>query len=376
MKIIHIITGLHSGGAEAVLYRLIQHRESSQHIVISMMDEGKYGSKLTTLDIPVFCLNMPRGKITFYGLKKLWRILKKQKPDVVQTWMYHADLVGGTIARLIGIKRIVWGIRNSNLSPEKTSLSTRLVARTCALLSHLVPAKIVSCAAQAVESHQSIGYANKRFVIIPNGYNFQQFTPNLIMRKKIHEQLGLSDMPPNLGMIGRFDSLKDHLNLIKALGILNKNGILFRCLLVGLDMDANNTILNQWLNQENIQDNVLLLGQSDDIPSVMNALDLHVLSSIGEAFPNVLAEAMACGIPCVTTNVGDAALIVGDTGWVVPPSDSQALADAILAAIEEKERHPDTWRARKQAARQHIINNFSIERMVVAYNKVWLGAKK
>lgn len=371
IRILHIITGLNNGGAEMVLYRLIETDTKHQHIVISMMEEGKYGSKLNKLGIIVHCLNMPRGKITLSSLFKLWLLIKNYKPNVVQTWMYHADLIGGLIARLAGVKKVLWGIRNSNLSSKNTSLSTRLVARACALLSYIVPNKIISCAIQAAESHQAIGYARKRFVVIHNGYNFKHFAPDDVARKRLREQLNLSSVFPILGMVGRFDPLKDHENLIKALGIIKSKGIRFQCLLVGLNMSIDNKPLVDLLNQEKIQDDILLLEQRDDIPSIMNTLDLHILSSLGEAFPNVLAEAMVCGTPCVTTNVGDAHLIVSDTGWVVPPSNSFALAEVITIALEEWKNYPTVWKNRQKAARNQIIEKFSIERMVDAYHQIW-----
>jgi Glycosyltransferase len=123
-----------------------------------------------------------------------------------------------------------------------------------------------------------------------------------------------------------------------------------------------------------LEDNISLLGQRTDIATIMNSLDVHILSSsFGEGFPNVVAEAMACGTPCITTDVGDAAIIVGDTGWVVPPKDSQALANAMLEAMEEKQNNPQAWKARKQACRERIVNNFSIEKMVDSYHQVWFN---
>lgn len=375
MKIFHIITGLNNGGAEASLFRLITNEAKNTHIVISMMDQGKYGKPLQEQGIIVHCLNMPCGKINYQGLRKFWKLLKAIKPDVVQTWMYHADLIGGIVAKLQAIP-CVWSLRNSDLSPQKTSLSTRAVARLCALLSPILPAKIISCAQQAATIHQKLGYKKNKFIIIPNGYNFDQFRVKKADINTLSTSLNLPDTFPILGLVARFDPQKDHHNLIQALKIVHVQNVPFHCLLVGKDISPNNQELFSWIEQAGLIERISLLEQRDDIPLIMHRLDIHISSSYGEAFPNVLAEAMACGTPCVTTNVGDAALIVGDTGWVVPPSNSQALANAILVALKEKEENPSAWQARKQAARQHIVDNFSIERMVAAYNQVWQGAKK
>ena len=372
MKILHIITGLNNGGAEASLFRLITNDTKNTHIIISMMDEGKYAQPLQELGITVHCLNMPRGKIHYKGQQKLWQLLKEIKPDVVQTWMYHADLIGGIVAKSQAIP-CVWSLRNSDLSPQKTSLSTRAVVRLCALLSPVLPAKIISCAQQAATVHQKIGYKKNKFITIPNGYNFDQFCVKEADINTLSTSLNLPNNVPILGLVARFDPQKDHHNLIQALKIVHDQNVPFHCLLIGKDISSDNQELFSWVEQAGLIERISLLEQRDDIPLIMHRLDIHTSSSYGEAFPNVLAEAMACGTPCVTTNVGDAALIVGDTGWVVPPSDSKALANAILTALKEKEENPSAWQARKQAARQRIIDNFSIERMVAAYNQVWQG---
>jgi glycosyltransferase involved in cell wall biosynthesis len=172
--------------------------------------------------------------------------------------------------------------------------------------------------------------------------------------------------------VGRFDPQKDHVNLLAALAYIQRQGVDLACVLVGTGLDADNTPLLQQIEQAGLQSRVRLLGRRNDISAVMNALDVHVLSSSAEAFPNVLAEAMACGTPCVTTDVGDAPLIVGDTGWVVPPRNAEALADAIESALSVKS--DPGWNERKHAARLRIEQNFSIERMVAAYNEVWREA--
>ena len=171
-----------------------------------------------------------------------------------------------------------------------------------------------------------------------------------------------------LGMVGRFDPMKDHYNLLKALGELKQSGQDFVAVLVGRGLDTKNKQLLGWLQEMDLMKNVKLLGQRTDIPAVMNALDFHVLSSCTEAFPNVLAEAMACGTPVITTDVGDAALIVGDAGWVVPPRDHLALANALQSAMSLS---PEACVEKGKVARVRIVEHFSIEKMVSSYHEVW-----
>ncbi len=376
MRIVNIITGLSDGGAEAVLYRLCTYDKQNHHIVISLMDEGKYGSLLRQAGIKVHCLGMPRGRITFKGIAHLFYLLRTEQSEVVQTWMYHANLLGGVAARLAGVQHVCWGIHNSSLVSGKSKLSTIWIARVCAILSYFGPKRIISCSHKSVKVHEKLGYISKKFIVISNGYSLEHFKPNSEMRIVLRGEWGVADDMPLIGMVARFNSQKDQANLVSALGQLKRQGWRFCCALIGTGMDLQNFQLNEWLKAEGLTDQILLLGQRSDIPAVMNALDIHVLSSAyGEAFPNVLAEAMACGTPCVTTDVGDAAEIVGDTGWVVPPSESGKLAQVLAEALDEW-RVPKVWDRRQDQARQRIVKHFSLQKMVEAYRSVWRETKK
>lgn len=372
MNIVHVITGLGNGGAESVLCRLCEADKANRHHVISLRERGPSADRLERAGVDVHCLDMPRGRIRLQGLIRLHGLLKQLRPDVVQTWMYHADLVGGLIARLSGIRAIVWGIRNSTLDPQRSSRATQLVVKSLAWLSNRVPARILSCSANAAEIHRALGYRADLFVVIPNGYPIAEFIPDADARSTTRASLGISGHMPVLGMAARFDPQKDHVNLLQALVLLKKQGRSFACLLAGDGMVAGNALLSRTIRQYGLESDILLLGQRNDMPNFMNALDVHVLSSCsGEAFPNVLSEAMACGVPCVTTDVGDASLIVGDTGWVVPPSSHQALAAALDAAIVEYSANDDRWPLRKADCRKRIVDNYSLEKMIAAYNEVW-----
>lgn len=373
MKILHIITGLNNGGAEAVLFRLVSSdtQSGNQHTVISMMGQGIYASRLQRIGCTVHCLNMPRGRITLRGLMAMHHCLRTLQPDVVQTWMYHANLVGGLIARLAGIRNIVWGIRQSNLDQDKNSRLTLLIIRVSARLSGWIPARIVCCSEHAMRLHRAIGFCARKMTLIPNGFDLDRFDTDRQARRETRHRLELDGNKPIIGMVARFDPLKDHQNLISALKLVKDRHGAFVCLLVGAGMTTANLELNGLLAQSGLGHDMHLLGPQDDMPAIMNALDLHVLSSAGESFPNVLAEAMACGTPCVTTDVGDAAAIVGDQGWVVPPRCAPALANAILAALAEYASRPCHWQQRQRASRARIARRYALGPMVAAYLDLW-----
>ena len=372
MRVLHVIAGLDDGGAEAILYRLITRDNTDIHHVISLTSHGKYGHLLEQAGTGVTALNMPRGRLTPQGMKRLWQTVRRWRADVLQTWMYHADLLGGVVAKLIGIP-VVWGIHNTLLEPGRSPKTTIWVAKLCAPLSRWIPERIAACAHRAVKVHAALGYDSKRMHVIPNGHDLSRFIPDAAARRRLRTEWEIPDNVALIGMVARFDPYKDHHNLIHALSLLLLQRSDFLVVLVGKGLDANNKLLMNMLGTENITEKVRLLGQRHDIPDVMNAVDLHVLSSSAEAFPNVMCEAMACGTPCVSTDVGDANSIVGETGWIAPPRDPQSLANAIgkaLAAWDDKEN----WKQRQQQSRQRISDNFAIDAMVNAYRTLWKSA--
>jgi len=325
------------------------------------MDGGKYGPLLAARGIAVTTLDMPRGRVTLRGLWRLFRLIRRLRPDVVQTWMYHADLVGGVVARLAGRRNVFWGIRHTTLVPGESGRSTILVARLCARLSRIVPRYIVCCAEKSREVHAALGYDRALMCVIPNGYDLSVFRPDETAGQQLRRELSLALDAPVIGFVARYDPQKDHETLLRALAVLHAQGGCPVCLLVGTGLEPGNAAVANRIAALNLDDRVRLLGRRDDIPAVMNALDLHVMSSaFGEAFPNVLAEAMACGTPCVSTDVGDAS---------VPTRDPDALAAAIADLLAERGT-PD-WSARCDAASRHIAEHFSIQRMVEHYRTVW-----
>ncbi|SAI27068.1 glycosyltransferase [Bordetella ansorpii] len=370
--ILHVITGLGQGGAEAVLFRLAVHPvQPVRHVVVSLTDEGIYGARLRTAGIEVHTLDMPRGRVSLAGLRALHALMKQVRPQVVQTWMYHADLIGGVVARLAGIRAVAWGIRNSGAHLERSSRSARLVLKLCALLSGRVPRAIVCAAQDSAERHRELGYRADRLMVISNGYDLARFTPDAEARERMRALWRVAPDVPLAGCVARWDPLKDHRNLLQAIGRLVREsrdrGL--QCVLIGRGMATGNTELADLIDAEGLRGRVLLAGPSDDVPAVMNALDMHVLSSCAEGFPNVVAEAMACGTPCVVTDVGDAAYILGDTGPVAPPEQPAALADAIEAVLAQlATRGRD---ALGQAGRQRVLEKFDLQRMVDAYVEVW-----
>lgn len=376
MQILHIITGLGDGGAEAVLYRMCKFDKEFNHTVISLGGQEKYVSMLKNLDISVHALDFSNKTINLYGLYKLYKHIRKIKPDVVQTWMQHADLIGGAIAKLAGIKNIFWGVHYAFLIRENDKKINTLIYRINIVLSHILPKKIIYCAYEAKKAQEKNGFCRRKGLVIQNGYDYDNFIKNHSAGSNFRNEIGIDDGVFLIGHVGRFDPNKDLTNLICAISLLKKSIYKFKVVLVGTGLDNNNSFLLRLLHDHDVSDFVYLLGRRNDIPAVMNGIDLFALSSKSEAFPNVLNESMLCCTPCVTTDVGDAGKIVGSHGWVVKPEDPKLLADGILKAMDEKNKKTTLWQNREENCRRRIVDNYSLQKMVSSYKKEWLKVLK
>ncbi|MET1253598.1 glycosyltransferase [Aliikangiella maris] len=376
MKVLHITLGLGNGGAEGALFRLVTFDKSNEHIIISIMGDGIYGQKLRESGHTIFSLAVRRGKVKFSCFYSIYKIVKEVRPDVVQTWLYHSDLLGGIIARLAGVKTVVWGIRHSNLDPKLNSKIIIYIAKISSLFSKIIPKRIISCSIKAAEVHKNIGYKASIFEVIPNGYDLNKIKHTRKGRYGYRSNWRIGEKEIVFGVVGRWDPLKDHKNFIRAVSDLKRQykGSI-KCILVGPNIDNSNVELVKLIRYYELEDDFLLLGPTKQISEVMSAFDLLVLPSLGEAFPNVVAEAMACGTPCIVTDVGDASFIVGSNGWVVPPADHIALSNAMSESIA-KNADENEWQNLTQRCRERIEQNFSIESMVSRFSDVWFDAKE
>ncbi len=338
-----MIVGLGVGGAENMLLRLLAAMDKNkfQSEVISLTDEGKIGAKISALGIPLHLMGMQPGKAKLKDLMRLTRLLRKLQPDCVQTWMYHADLIGGLAAKLAGVKKIAWNIRCSRLTKEDTARSTLLLANLCAKLSRWAPNRIICCSEASRITHTERGYDRSKMIVIPNGYDLSAFKPSQLAKEEVRNELGLPSQTPMIGLVARFDPLKDHLNFVEAAAILSKIRKDVHFVLCGSEITLQNAKLFSWIEERGLTAQFHLLGRREDVPRLNAAMDVASCSSFSEGFPNVIAEAMACGTPCVVTEAGDSALIVGDTGYVVPVRDPQKLAEgwAKMLALSPQERH-------------------------------------
>lgn len=376
MKIMHITTALGNGGAESAMYRLIKGSPSNDHVVVCLIGTGMYQQLLEEAGIQVYLLDMKASLLPIRSLYRLVKILKLHKPDVVQTWMYHANLIGAIAAKSTGVPKIYWGIRMSNPRLGRVGKATQFVNWICAKLGNALPTKIVSCAHKATEEHIKIGYPESKFVTIPNGYNLNEIRFSSTDRNEIRKKWTSNANAMLIGVVARWHPQKDHKTLMEALShpAIEQNDS-WELILIGPNMDEKNAQLAKLINRYNLSNRCVLSGPASTIAPTMSGLDLLVLSSSDEGFPNVLAEGMACGTPCVSTDAGDAKHIIGDTGWVSPIKDATALAINIEKAMNAF-KHKTEWNTRKEKCRNRIERCFSIEKMSENYNRLWADASE
>ncbi len=340
-----------------MLFKLLMAQRGPDHSarVVSMTRMGAVGLKIQALGIPVHALEMRRGRPHPRAFASLLRLLGNDRPDVVQTWMYHADLMGGMAAKMLRIP-VVWGVRHDGIRREDKPL-TRFTVRLCALLSRWIPEKVVFNSESALRSHRNLGYAAGRLVVVPNGFDLSRFRPDPEARKSVRQELGIGEDAPLVGLLARYHPHKDHATFMAAAGQIRRRCDRVQFVLCGDGIEWNNSELVAAIDREGVRGTVHLLGRREDPERVMAALDLCCLSSTTESFANVLGEAMACGVPCVSTDCGDSRSIIGETGRVVPVRDAGAFADAVVDLIE---LDPHERQALGAAARSRVKSSYDI----------------
>ena len=356
-SMVHVITNFAGvGGAEMMLARLIQHTEHQyEHVIIALMKTSEvYQSTLDRCQAH-YALDW-NGINTLGTVSKLRTLLKKLQPATVQCWMYHANAL--TSLSVIGLAQkpnVVWGVHHSLASPKDESISTKIALGLSKILSQQASA-IIYCAHSSMQQHQAFGFKNGNSQVIANGVFLDKFQPNLQLKE-----------PTVIGFAGRYHTAKGYPYLFETMGLLKDKNIIFKIAGSGASLENPEVKALFELHQLDAR-KVHLLDQISDMPAFYQSIDVFLMTSITEGFPNVLVEAMASGLPCISTDVGDTKYIVQDLGRIVPPRNAQALAQAILKYVQQSN---DEKLQLKQAVRERVEAYFSIEQVSRQYMQVW-----
>jgi glycosyltransferase involved in cell wall biosynthesis len=369
IKVMHLITGLDTGGAEVNLQRLTDDmdRDRFENVVVSLTTQGPLAEVICRQGIRVEVIGMSRFIPSPAAFWRLYRLLRSERPDILQTWLYHADLCGLLAGRAARVPAIAWNIRCSNMGEEyQRGINGALVR----LLTQLSPyPNVVAANSQAGrEEHTARGYKPKHWVILENGFDSTIFRPREDAPAYLRRELNLSDDTVLIGLVARHDRIKDHKGFLRAAAELHSKNREAHFVLIGDDVDDRNSLLNGLIEDLGLRDWVHLMGRREDIPMLTAGLDIATCCSLGEGFPTVVGEAMACAVPCVVTDVGDAARIVGDTGIVVPPANANALTDGWREMIA---KGPVGRAELGQRALARVDKHYSLTRCVERYQNFY-----
>lgn len=375
-RVTHVITGLHpGGGAEHMLVRLLQElndQQRRQQSVISLRPRWGLEDEIEEMGIPVKALGMS-GRPNPADVFRLGRALRRTHPDVVQTWMLHSNFLGGLVADAVCRAPVAWGVHLSDFSRATLGTKAIVVQRGEALCSWFIPASIVACSVSSREAMYRLRYRRRRIVTIPNGFDVEHFRPDPAARDEVRRELGLSPTTTVVGHLARYHPIKDHPTLLAAAMTVASRVDDIRFVLAGHDVTLDNPVLKPLA--EPLGDKLLMLGNRNDVPRLLNGFDLAVSSSSGEALSLAIGEAMATGIPVAATECGESAELVADTGATAPVRDPDALAEAIIGLIE---LGPEKRRELGTRARARISSVYSLRGMVDSYTQLWseLAAKR
>lgn len=369
-SVVHLISSLITGGAERALYALLREglKDNYNCSVISLLDEGVYGAKIKALGIPVYCLNTRRGIPNIADVFRLRQIISRIEPKIIQGWMYHGN-IGASLASFLSTHDSVlaWNIRHSlhDLSAEK--VSTRQVIRINRLLSSRAASIIYNSFKSRIQ-HEEFGFDSTSGLVIQNGFNIDELKPNLEKRAKFRDLLGFKNHDIVAGHVARFHPMKDHAGFLRAAVHVASQNQNLRFLLVGRNVNLDNPKLKEIVPKE-LLDRFHFLGERSDVYDLMQAIDVLCSSSAwGESFPNVIGEAMALGIPCIATDVGDSSEIISESGWVVPPSDAEQMTRALQSFMSMQ---PEERINLGSKARQRVEARYTLAGTVSNYDRLY-----
>ncbi|MCF8127342.1 MAG: glycosyltransferase, partial [Deltaproteobacteria bacterium] len=363
IKVMHVITDLDMGGAEVMLAKLIGATNLSRFnpSVLSLKRKGAVAGRIERLGVPILELNLNHPFSSPRAILKLRAVLSRQRPDLIQGWMYHGNLAAGILHFLnTNGPPVIWNIRHSLNRLNQEKIFMRFLIHSGAVFSKN-PAAIIYNAQISLKQHAALGYFSEKAHVIPNGFDLERFRPDPDSRQKVRSKLGVPENGILIGLIARYSPMKDHLNFLRAASLVAKQRSNVRFLLVGRDVDTPSSGLAGMIDALGLKGRVMCLDEHSDVVPFYAALDIASLSSAyGEGFPNVIGEAMACCVPCVATDVGDCRRLVGNTGIIVPAKDSRALKKGWEKLIDMGSVARDSLGS---AARKRIREKFTISKI-------------
>jgi glycosyltransferase involved in cell wall biosynthesis len=331
MKIVHIINSLKKGGAEGNLFRLCEfHKKKYKNkidiTIITLIKDGYYEAELRKIGIKIFSLNLT-NRIGIYNfflkIIELRKYIRKLNPDIIQSWMYHSNFITLFIPRNFFYK-LFWNIRHSELNFKISKKQTILISIICGIFSNFVPKKIIYCSDKSIKFHQNKHFYSKRkTTLIYNGYNDKVYFSSNNLRNKFRLKNKIKKTDIILGFAGRFSRQKNIPFILESFSKITKYKDRIYLYMVGDGMDVSNKQLFNLILNLQIEKKVILLNRKKSLVEFYNGIDLLVLASHSESFPNVVAESMLCSTPVLSSDTGCVKQIINEYGFILKNNDNQ-----------------------------------------------------
>ena len=380
MKILHIINSLKKGGAEGNLYRLCKfnkekYKNKIEISIVTLINDGYYEAELKKIGIKIISLDLNKENRIFVFLKKILKLrkfIKRYNPNIIQSWMYHSNFVTLFLPRRF-YDKIFWNIRHSELNIKISKKTTILVSIFCGLFSMIVPKKIIYCSKKSINFHQNKHfYSKNKTKLIYNGYNDKIYYPSKYLKTKFRKENGIKKSDIILGFAGRYAIQKNISSILLAFSKFIKTHNNIYLYMVGKNMTNSNKELVTLISDLKIQNKVFFLNEQKNLLEFYNGIDLLILASHSESFPNVIAEAMLCSTLVLASDAGCSKKIISDFGFVVEKNDHISITNGLKKSINIFKKKNKHWKLLQKNSRIQIKNNFSIKKMANSYLKNWI----
>lgn len=372
IRIAHIITDLTSSGSSSMLYKLMAHTDRSRFdpVIIALDSEGEFIDKIIAHAIPVYTFNMSRNPSSSWHVLRLARLLRKLEPDILQGWMYQGNLAASLASKLLAKRPVLlWNVRQTVYNLQQEPRSTRWAIGFSQRLMNM-PDRILYNSWLSENQHAALGFDEQKSQIVANGFDLQLFAPNTYSRELMRTKLAIPQDAIVIGMVAHYCPSKNHALFMEAAHLLGMHNRNVHFILAGEQVSTDNPEIAALLKRfPTLQGKLHLLGKRQDIPALMNALDMFTLTATrGDGFPNAVGEAMACGVPCIATDIGDTALLINKTGQTLQEATPSSLAFAWQEWINAGE----IWRKEQgRQARKRIQKHYAIQNIASQYQDIY-----
>lgn len=366
LDILYICNSLELGGSEKIMYEIIKNNRKYKKEIICLTSDGYHSKLFENEDVKITYCNLKKNIFDFFKILKLYKFVLKKKPKIIHSFLYHSDVIGSILGKLGFADKILWSVHHDFIKSDNTLLRN-IQVKILSIMSNIFPDKIIYCSKESLENHENIGFCKSKSLLIENGICTNKFYPCQKNYFKIRKLLGIKKESFLIGHIARFHPIKGHSILIDCLKLLKQKNTNFKCLMIGKNVNKKNLLLKSKIKKSNLEDEIILYGETKFPQKLINAFDINIISSISESSSLVLMEAMASEIPTIATNVGPISKTIGQSGWVVKNKSSKDLAEKIIFTMNNK----PFLKEKSLLSREMILQNYSQEKMLREYDLVY-----